>query len=227
MNSAAHGSQVADTLATIVAGLDTSPGACRTWPEVARPLCEWAAVQSTQPTEFLLNTIAFAMAIPVDALERFIEAEDGIVASPTLADFLRNHLPGIRSLSTGEAERFWSEDAPRLPTNVLYTSFRAVITDRWRNLPLSNALFYDLLRRAGDTNPHNDMQVLLSGQTLGGPVADREVILPVAEGNHWQWELNDGAVPENVMPARMSRGVPRDALMVAYFQTLAELSLME
>jgi hypothetical protein len=225
LNSAARGSQVADALYEVVRFIDEAPG-CG-WAEGPfKPLCTWAASQSAAPSDFLLGTIAFAMGIPLAELERFIAEEDGIAAAPDLTSFFRSHLPGIRSLTIEGGSGFYRDRAGELPRHVLYLSFRSVISDRNRNLPPSNALFYDLLRRAGDTEPHNDMQVLLTNQSLGGPIADLEIRSAVAEGNHWQWELVTGAVPENVMPAEMTDRIPQRALLVGYYQALAEVGLL-
>ena len=50
--------------------------------------------------------------------------------------------------------------------------------------------------------------------------------LPVAEGNHWQWELATGAVGEAVMPAHMTDRIPHRELMLSYAQLLFELDLL-
>ncbi len=224
MNSAAHGSEVADTLGVLIAELDGS--FCESVAEFARPACEWADERSPLPDDLLMETIAFAMGIPVEALGEFIAAEDSIAAAPTVKDFFAAHTPGVQSLSTEVAARFWRERADSLPRDTLYYSFRSVISDTAENLPLSNRLFFSLLERAGESVPYNDMQVRLENQRLGGSVADVEIQGPVAEGNHWQWELATGAVPETVMPAEMTSKIPHREFMVAYFQTLAEAGLL-
>lgn len=221
MNSAAHGSEVADTLGDIVMA------SCDSVPTFARPTCEWAAEQSAQPTDFLLQTIARAMSIPVDQIEEFIAAEDDIVGVETLADFFAARAPGIGSLTTGVASQFWAERGDELPRTTLYYSFRSIVTDEDANLPPSNALFFALLERAGESAPHNDMQVRLENQSYGGPIADREIVGPAAEGNHWQWELATGAVPAAVMPPDMTDRIPHRELLVAYFEALAEVGLLD
>lgn len=173
-----------------------------------------------------METIAFAMGLPVEALAEFISAEDSIAAAPTVQAFFGAHTPGVQSLSTEVAARFWRERADALPSDTLYDSFRSVISDPTENLPLSNRLFFSLLERAGESVPYNDMQVRLENQRLGGAIADMEVVGPVAEGNHWQWELATGAVPESVMPAEMTSKIPHREFMVAYFQTLTEAGLL-
>ena len=224
MNSAARGSEVADTLGGLISAVDGSY--CETVPEFAKPACEWADVQSPVPGELLMETIAFAMGMPVEALADFIEAEDSIAEAPTLQAFFTAHTPGVLSLSTAVAARFWEERANSLPRDTMYYAFRSVISDPQANLPPSNQLFFSLLERAGERVPYNDMQVRLENQRLGGPVADVEIVGPVAEGNHWQWELATGAVPSAVMPAEMTDKIPHREYMVAYFQTLAEIGLL-
>ncbi len=225
MNSAARGSQVVDVAAPLFEDLDLE-APCERVPAFGRPACRWAARLSPVPAEFLLELFATAMGIPSDELQGFIEAEDGVDAAPTKLDFLRRHLPGVRSLTTKAADAFWSERAAGLPRHVVYLSFRSVITDDGANLPPSNALFWHLLKRAGGAAPFNDMQVLLTHQRIGGPVADLEVTSPVAEGNHWQWELATGAVPPTVMPEDMTDRIPHRELLVGYYQAIAELGLL-
>jgi len=224
MNSAAHGSEVADTLGGIVTALDGT--FCDSVAEFARPACEWADEQSPLPNDLLMETIAFAMGLPVESLAEFIAAEDSIAAAPTVQAFFSAHTPGVQSLSTEVAAEFWRDRADALPSDTLYYSFRSVISDPDENLPFSNRLFFSLLERAGESVPYNDMQVRLENQSLGGSVADLEVVGPVAEGNHWQWELATGAVPESVMPAEMTSKIPHREFMVAYFQTLTEAGLL-
>lgn len=203
MNSAAHGSEVADAMFNALknVGDDT----CAELPELVQPTCEAAGNSLLS----LVEQIATAQAIPLD-----------------LQNNLLGHLDGVRSLTTTEALEFWADLAGSLPRHTLYTSFRAVISDERRNLPTSNRLFFRLLERAGEENPFNDMQVRLPNQSIGGPVADREVELAVAEGNHWQWELNTDDVDPNVMPADMSERTPQTSLPLAYFTTLFELGIV-
>jgi hypothetical protein len=152
-------------------------------------------------------------------------------AAPTtalraLADRLREHLAGWRSLTTGGSRTFWDERGDELPTAPLYTTFRSVITDARANLPFSNAALYATLAVAGGTDPYNDMQVRLSNHALAGPLVDREVVMPAAEGNHWQWVMTTDQVPDLLMPADMVERVPQTALAVAYVQTLFEVGLL-
>jgi len=226
LNSAAHGSEVADTFHTALSFLEGSDEACDWVDDIARPMCLWAAERSVQPSAGILRLIATAMGVPIEDLSAFIAAEDGVAAAPNLSAFLRAHLPGVLSLTTSAAADFWRDQAPALPRHVMYLSFRSVVSDRDANLPNSNALSFDLLRNAGGTSPWNDMQVRLANQRIGGPVQDLEVVEPVAEGNHWQWELATGAVPENVMPADMTERIPHEALLVAHYQALAEVGLL-
>ena len=52
------------------------------------------------------------------------------------------------------------------------------------------------------------------------------VVWPVAEGNHWQWHLEPHQLPAIAMPASMLEGIPRNELLLAHFQTLAEVGLL-
>ncbi|RLB57224.1 MAG: hypothetical protein DRJ42_01080 [Deltaproteobacteria bacterium] len=227
MNGASHGSEVADLLSDAIRGVGEAESFCDRILPVAQPTCAWAASQSPRPAEFLMNVIAMTMGIPVTDLETWIGAEDDIAAAPTMTEFFVAHLPGVGSLTTVEAEAFWAEHGEDLPQHVLYTAFRSVITDTWANLPLSNGLFHALLERAGGATPYNDMQVRLENQRLGGPVAEVEIVMPVAEGNHWQWELATGAVDEQTMPADMTDRIPHRSLLTAYAQTLYEVGLFD
>jgi hypothetical protein len=227
LNSAAHGSEVADVLAQIADALERGDDACSTVPLLFRGACAALARRSPIPGEGVLRVLAGAMGLPLDTLEEFIRREDGVSAAPTVGAFFRRHAAGIRSLTTGDAARFWDERAGALPQNILYLSFRSVVSRRTQNLPLSNALFFDLLRLSSRKSPHNDMQVRLANQSLGGPVAPLEVVSPVAEGNHWQWELGPGDLPETAMPRAMMDRIPRAALLAGYYGALAELGLLE
>jgi hypothetical protein len=60
-------------------------------------------------------------------------------------------------------------------------------------------------------------------QRLAGPLAEKQILLPVAEGNHWQWELVSGDVPTTVMPEAMASRMPQVALFLALYDTLHEL----
>lgn len=228
MNSAAHGSEVADMGVSI---LDPIAGGvedfCTSLPEFALPLCEVALSASPRPDEWVLELIAMSMGVPLDSLQAFIEAEDGVSNAPDLRSFFERHLPGVASLSTTETQRFWDERGADLPRTTLYYSFRSAISDTDANLPSSNALFHSLLERAGGDRPYNDMQVRIDNQSLGGAVADLEVVSPVAEGNHWQWELPTGAVPESTMPAEMTDRIPHRELLVGHYQALLELGAAE
>jgi hypothetical protein len=46
---------------------------------------------------------------------------------------------------------------------------------------------------------------------------------PLAEGNHWRWELATGAVPEETMPAEMTERTPHREILVGYCQAVIEL----
>ncbi len=166
------------------------------------------------------------MGIAGEDIDRFLNAEDALAPAPDLASFFGGHVPGVASLTTEGSAQFWADSGSALPTSMLYVTFAAVISDPDRNLPASNALFWHLLRRAGGSNSFNDMQVRLPNQRLGGPLRAVEVQLPVAEGNHWQWELSTKDVPAAVMPPEMVERIPHVELMVAWLQTLTELDLL-
>lgn len=225
MNSAAHGSEVADMLGGTLTGALAQD--CSAWPIVMRPACEWAAAQGVLPSDGVIRAIAFAMGIPPDDFKRFFAAEDGIAASPNLRAFLVNHLPGIDSLTTTAAAKFWSARGRELPREPLYLSFRAAITDKPRNLPPSNALFAALIERADGFEAWNDMQVRLNNQSLGGPVADIEVVGRVVEGNHWQWQLADNAVPASVMDPEMTRRTPDVDMLIGHYLALGDAGWLE
>jgi len=224
MNSAAHGSEVADLLSRLLG--DLGRDACAAWPLVFRPTCEWAAASGVVPSDGVMRAIAWAMGIPVQDLQRFIAAEDEVAPSPNLRAFLVNHRPGVDSLTTAGAVAFWKQHGAKLPTTALYVSFRSVISDAARNLPTSNALFAKLLDRVSPFRPWNDMQVRLVNQSLGGPIAKVEVVGRVAEGNHWQWQLAEGAVPPAVMDPDMVRRTPDVDMLLAHYLALQDAGLV-
>ncbi len=226
VHSAAHGSEVGDVLDAIINSTTAGRDLCDRLPAFVRPLCDWAAAQSPQPADPLLHAIAWAMGVPLDQLESFIAAEDGVSAAPNLRAFFQRHAPGVRSLTTGAAREFWAEHGSALPTNIPYLSWRAVITDKRRNLPGSNALFHALLSRSSPRRPYNDMQVRLENQLDGGPIAATEIAGPVGEGNHWQWVVADGAVPPALMPASMTEWTPHREMVLSYYQSLNDLGLL-
>jgi hypothetical protein len=53
-----------------------------------------------------------------------------------------------------------------------------------------------------------------------------EVVGRVAEGNHWQWQLADGAVPAAVMDPDMVRRTPDVDLLLAHYQALQDAGLV-
>jgi hypothetical protein len=165
------------------------------------------------------------MGVPVDDLQAFLDAEHEIARSQDLTDFLQKHLPGVRSLTTDAAEAFWRDHEGELPRDVLYTSFRGAIDDPSRDLPRSNEIFFQILKRSSARSA-NDMQVRLENQSMRGELAEHEVLMPVAEANHWQWEINPRAVSESMMPAEMAERAPQRELFVAYFQALREVGLV-
>jgi len=226
MNSAAHGSEVADVGASILNNVvDQFSATCSN--DFIAPLCESALADSPIPSDYILELMAQGMGVPVGTVNQFIAAEDQVSNAPSLREFFLRHLPGIESLTTNTSDSFWAQRSSELPQNTLYYSFRSVISDTSANLPPSNALFHSHLGRIDSQVPYNDMQVRLKNQSLGDSVAQLEVVGPVAEGNHWQWELATGAVPEDTMPASMTDRIPHREILVGYFQTLVEFGVTE
>ena len=70
------------------------------------------------------------------------------------------------------------------------------------------------------------MQVRLANQHLGNHVEASEVVSRVADGNHWRWALTPQDVGESMMPSRMFQGAPREELVVAHYEALAELGIV-
>jgi len=223
LNSAARGSELVDILGLLLP-----------MPRLQKERCErfgcfrgWWCRRNPGPWLFaraMLPAAALAMGAPIHDVDEFLESEG--LEGGSLSDFLLKRVDGVRSLSTYEAVNFWSEAADTLPGDVLYLSFRSIVSDPDRNLPASNALFYQAIRRAGGRRPQNDMQVRLVNQRLGGPLSRVEVVGPVAEGNHWQWQMNPDELPEYVMPDAMFEGIPRSELLLAYYQTLNEAGIL-
>jgi pimeloyl-ACP methyl ester carboxylesterase len=230
LNSAAGGSEVGDLGHELVTAARWGENLCAsfktTW---GKATCEF--FMSGSPAEFA-NSLAKSFGLPVDdlaAIQAFIQAEDGVEEAADWISFFGRHADGIYSLSTKAADAFWqsAERGGKLPVDVLYLSFTSIITDEDENLPLSNKLFFDLLERAGGKKPYNDMQVRLDNQRLRAPASAVTVSLPVAEGNHWQWELAPGAVPEATMPREMADRIPHRELMVALYQALHEIGVVQ
>jgi len=221
LNSAAHGSEVVDVLLQALASMERKEDVCTQLPAYAGPTCAWAKAQSPRPAELLVSRIASDLGITSAEMA----AVDPNATLEIVREFLRGHIAGVRSLGTAEAEAFWKNRGAALPRGIVYTSFRSAISDTEKNLPPSNAVFYHLLTHAGGDAPYNDMQVLLAKQSLGGPLADREVMLPVAEGNHWQWEYTEGQM-DALMPAHMTERARQRELLVAYAQSLFEAGLL-
>jgi len=206
LNSAAHGSPIGDIGALLV-------------PD--QPF----ALPDMKPAQ-----VALAYGLALDprnpsALGDWLEAEG---FEGDLEAFLAARFRGFRSLSTYAARDFWTAlgDGWSLPRDFLVVSFRSIVTHPRRNLPKSNCPLFLINRRLVDCSKDNDMQVRLVDQQLGGPFADMEVVGPVAEGNHWQWALNPGDVPPEVMPDEMLRRTPSEALFLAHYRTLDEVGLL-
>lgn len=216
ISPAAHGSEAADTLLRALRLYTDRPtaGCDEMWPG-ARDLCKQVARRELAPVASFMQAI----------LERMGASFDDVAGS-TVGEWLARHVDGLRSLTTGGTEAFWTENGARLPRDAAYLTFRSVIADEDADLPQSNWLSYQVLFRSSATAPWNDMQVRLANQFLGRDVAAGEVVGRVANGNHWRWALTSSDVPERLMPARMFAGVPREALFVAHYETLAELGLV-
>jgi pimeloyl-ACP methyl ester carboxylesterase len=140
----------------------------------------------------------------------------------TAARYFLARVRGLESLTTTWAADFWRQQGAHLPRWATWLVFRSDITDS-RDLPLSNWFFYQWLKRVDPAYPENDMQVRLANQRLGPPLEDLQILGPVAEGNHWQWELVPDDVPEAAMPKEMLARMPQAALFLALFETLNEL----
>lgn len=201
-----HGSEVGEALYRAVrpAGWFAS-----LWPAETLPLPVEAAAQALG-------------GLSLEQLAQWLREE----GAPSLGKLLRDRVEGIRSLGTTYADEFWARDAKQVPRTPLYASFRAIITDPGRNLPTSNSPLYAFINTLKPHNPYNDMQVRLSSQQLGGSLTSYEVLGPVAEGNHWQWALVPGDVPDMAMPRRMTQGIPHSELLLAYYATFAEIGLL-
>jgi hypothetical protein len=222
MNSAAHGSELADALAK--ATTSGPEDTCKSWPWGTQWLCrEFFG----NPTNWLLNEVPRSMGVPVDQPEQFVQTEDGVAGATDLTEYFKRHAPGVKSMATDSAKQFWTQKASTLPQDTLYVSFRSAITDIDNNLPAVSSNMFHLLKTAVAQEPTNDMQVRLANQSLGGSIATSEIMLPVAEGNHWQWAINAGALPEAVMPRAMVDRIPQRELMLSYYQTLRDIDLTE
>jgi hypothetical protein len=225
LNSSAHGSEAIDL---VVAALDVflpADAVCALLLGPGRAACERAVLATLPPIDALL-AVAVSTAAVTPAERDALAVAAPTTALRTLADRLRQHVAGWRSLTTGGSRTFWDERGDELPSATLYTTFRSVITDVRANLPISNGALYATLAVAGGTDPYNDMQVRLSNHALAGPLVDREVVMPAAEGNHWQWVMTAGQVPELLMPPDMVERIPQPALAVAYVQALFEVGLL-
>lgn len=183
----------------------------------------WPDTPPPAPVAALATSLT-GLALPPGELAEWLRAEGD--SDPTLEAFLVHHLEGVRSLGTGYAEEFWRKEGSRVPRTPFYASFRAIITDPKRNLPDSNAVFYEAINRLEPRDPYNDMQVRLVSQRLGGPLADYEAPAPVAEGNHWQWAFVRSDLPDAVLPSKMVANIPHAELFLAYYGTFAEIGLL-
>jgi hypothetical protein len=224
MNSAAHGSAVADVIALALPLPRLEEARCVGRGALSRWWCENVRMPS-----FGLPLIARAalrtQGQPPD--DRDYRMRDGKLERISASEYTNRRIAGARSLSTYASKQFWHSHGDALPRHPLYFSFRSIITDEARNLPASNRTFYRSVFQAGGTAPWNDMQVRLIDQHLGGPLRESEIVWPVAEGNHWQWALDRHHVPGVVMSDEMFEGFPRVELLLAHAETLAEFGEFE
>jgi pimeloyl-ACP methyl ester carboxylesterase len=222
MNSAAHGSEAIDTLFLAMQAFERVEDICAAVPAFARAACEEIKAQSPVPADVILGLVGDLLSVPADRIVDGIEGADPARTIELVREYVRSHLAGWRSLTTFDSKAFWAQHGATLPKDLLYFAFRSAISDTEKNLPLSNAPLYFLLAQAGGADPYNDMQVRLSNQALGGPVAGTEVVLPAAEGNHWQWEFTKGQLDSALIPDDMIERVPQLAYIVSYTQVLFE-----
>lgn len=183
----------------------------------------WPDTPPPEPVAAFATSMT-GLALPPGELAEWLRAEGS--SDTTLQGFLVHHLEGVRSLGTSYAAEFWRSHGERVPRTPFYANFRAIITDPQQNLPPSNALFYRVINQLEPDDPYNDMQVRLVSQSMGGPLADYETPAPVAEGNHWQWALVPGDLPNAVLPNAMLETIPHSALLLAYYATFAEIGLL-
>jgi uncharacterized protein (TIGR03382 family) len=127
----------------------------------------------------------------------------------------------MKSLTTDDAKAFFAKAS--LPNGAAYLSFRTAITDS-DNVPQDTKAFYELLRLTSLGSPGNDMFVRLANESLGTKL--NEIPMPVAEGNHWQWAMATGDLPDALLPKAMTDGIPREALLVGYYEALDEIGLL-
>jgi pimeloyl-ACP methyl ester carboxylesterase len=214
MNSAAHGSEIANLLLEALEFFGLERADCSSLPKWASSPCREAAGRKLS-----------------GSLQRFLERAARMLglslqipAASTLGGFLKARIEGFRSLTTHATREFWARYGAALPRTASYFSFRSVVSSD-DNLPASNGLFFQFLKSVDVRRPENDMQVRLVNQSLGGPLSDVEIVGPVAEGNHWQWQLGPDDLPDAVMPRAMASRMPRTALFRAYFETLNEAGL--
>jgi hypothetical protein len=210
MNGASHGSEAADFAIQLMDGI----GRCQPW----QLLCK--------------SMRSHAFKILTESLFHVsLSADEG---SDRFEEVMERKRAGMRSLTTSYANTFWSGPAaaiPRHAPDALFFTFRSTITNtdpdpERGNLPDEQVASFNLVwdRATNPASPFNDMQVRLENQTLGGPVAPREVTSRVAEGNHWQWQLT-ATETGNHMEEEMIRRSPRNALFHAYYRALAEIGL--
>lgn len=217
MNSAAHGSELANLLLQVLGP------ARRAWLPCTVLAVNWAERACIQFGRTANAAVAPFVAALAQALGVSWEERS---PSGALRETLLARVNGLESLTTYAAAQFWAMHGARLPSHVLFVSFRSFVRHSF-DLPRSNEFFHAWLETVDRSHPENDMQVRLSRESLGGEAADREVVLPAADGNHWQWAMNPGDIPVGIMPATMARRYPQTAAFLAIYEALHESRLFQ
>jgi pimeloyl-ACP methyl ester carboxylesterase len=213
LSPATRGTELADLLAKSLALLSVENAGCEMLSHSAAvALCrKLASYTISAAARQMLQQAARPLGIAVQIPE-----------GTTVGEYLLGRVHGLQSITTTWAADFWRREGAQLPRSPTWLVFRSDITDS-RDLPLSNWFFYQWLKKVDPAYPENDMQVRLANQGLGPPLEELQILGPVAEGNHWQWELVPDDVPEAAMPKEMLARMPQAALFVALFETLNEL----
>jgi hypothetical protein len=237
MNSAAHGSEVGDFMLKFILGFQDVDALCDKLPKFLRAKCheninkQLKAVSRLKAIEKSVIPFAEAFGIPTGLdknlpLSKFLEDENLTLKEDTVAGFLESRVEGVRSLTTAAAQAFWANRAKDLPKHTVYFTFRSIIQDTKQDLPLSNDIFHRIIWSANKKGGYNDMQVMGIHHELGGPIAQSEVLGPVAEGNHWSWQVAVGGVPPTAMSVAMTERCPRPQMLTAHYQAMHDVGLV-
>jgi len=217
LNSAAHGSEAADTLLRALRLYQARPhaGCEELWPGV-RELCQQVAQRELSPVAGFLQAMLERMGAHFDDL-----------AGRNAGDWLARHIDGLRSLTTGAADA--SKSASRTGLRCRRTSLTSRFdpSSPMKRPACHRAIGSHTKRSRGPRRErHGTTCKSLVNQPLGRGVAPTETVMRVADGNHWQWALTSSDVPENLMPASMFSGIPRESRVVAQYEALAELGIV-